>query len=71
MVGGEWLFLNSLQSAQEEKARSKVNEIGNLNTIEKSMKTGGRRSGMRSYRRAEQERSNAWTVKDKSKEIKI
>jgi hypothetical protein len=38
-VGGDWLFLNSLQSAQEEKARSTVNEIENLNTIEKSMKT--------------------------------
>lgn len=38
-VGDEWLFLNSLQSAQEETTKSKVNEIENQNTIEKSMKT--------------------------------
>lgn len=38
-VGDERLFLHSLQSAQEEIAKSKVNEIENQNTIGKSMKT--------------------------------
>lgn len=31
--------MNSLQSAQEEITKSKVNEIKNQNTLEKSMET--------------------------------
>lgn len=39
VCGGRWPLLNSLQSAQEEITKSKVNEIKNQNTLEKSMET--------------------------------
>lgn len=39
VCAGRWPPLNSLQSAQEDITNSKVNEIKNQNTLEKSMET--------------------------------